>query len=114
MAPSVNGPTSSRLPADRMFARKLTLSLGRETVSLQPRLVELLVDSLRRLGSSDGDAVADEVSSLATAGIRIDLRLSAGELGALADAIYQINAPSRPVDPNFARLLTQLRERQAE
>jgi hypothetical protein len=81
-------------------------------VSLEPRRITLLVDSLRQLESSDGDAVADEVSFLVTSGIRIDLRLSAGELTALADAINRLNPPSRPVDPNFMRLLTQLREQQ--
>jgi hypothetical protein len=85
-----------------------------QTARDQPRLVELLVDSLRQLGSADGDAVADEVASLARAGIRIDLRLSAPELGALADAITRTNTPARPLDPTFARLLAHLRARQAE
>lgn len=114
MSLSANSPIATRPAADRMFGRKIAFSLGRGgTVSLPPRLIPLLVDSLRQLASSDGDAVADEVSSLATAGIRIDLRLDAGELGALAAAINRINPPTRPLDPNLVRLLAQLREEQA-
>ena len=104
--------SAARLPTGRAFGRKVTFSLGRESVSLPPRVVEQLVGSLRQLHSSTGDAVADEVSSLATAGIRIDLRLSAAELRALAEAITGMQRPSRPLDSSVARLLAQLRELQ--
>jgi hypothetical protein len=111
MPTTTNGPSS--VAAERTFGRKITFSLGRGTVALQPRLVAQLVDSLRELATSDGDAVADEVSFLSTAGIRIDLRLSAAELRALADGITRMSPPSRPLDPSFVRLLDQLREQQA-
>jgi hypothetical protein len=103
----------NQLQLDRTSRRKITFSLSRESVSLEPRHVELLVTSLGQVGSPDGDAVADEVSALAVAGIRIDLRLSAGELDALAAAIVRLKAPSRMSDPGFERLLAHVREQQA-
>jgi hypothetical protein len=99
--------------ADRTPSRKLTFALRRGSVALEPRHVALLVESLRLLRSADGRAVADEVSSLAGAGVRIDLRLNASELHALADALVRLHVPSRPVEPGLARLLAQVREEQA-
>lgn len=104
---------ASQLHLDRTSRRKITFSLSRESVSLEPRQVELLVTSLEQVGSRYGDAVAEEVSSLAVAGVRIDLRLSAGELGALAAAIVRLKAPSRPAEPGFERLLAHVREQQS-
>ena len=100
-------------PRDRARARSITLSLSRGSVTLRRNHVDLLVRSLRELGSPDGNLVADEVEDLALAGVRIDLRLNAGELDAFASAVVSLGGPTRQVDPAFSRLLAYVREEEA-
>jgi hypothetical protein len=110
---SSRGNGRSPAPHDRVIARNITLSLSRGSISLKPSHVEQLVGSLRQLSSSHGNAVADEIGDLLLAGVRVDLRLSAGELDALASAVISLTSPLRTTDPAFARLLAYVREEEA-
>jgi hypothetical protein len=107
------GEDRRRALRERVLARNLTLSLSRGSVNLKQSHVELLVGSLRKLPSLDGDAVADEIEDLALAGVRIDLRLQPIELEALASAVICLTEGPRPADPAFARLLVCVREAEA-
>jgi hypothetical protein len=82
-------------------------------VPLHGHHVERLVATLGRLGSTDADAVAEEVSALALAGVRIDLVLSAPELASLVTALLRIQAESQMPDPAYGRLLALAREQQS-
>jgi hypothetical protein len=113
MAYSQQGDGRNAGRSERMAARNLALSLNRGSVPLKQRHVDQLVRSLRELGSTDGDAIAEEIASLALAGVRIDLRLGARELNTFASAVVGLTAPSGPVDPSFSRLLAYIREEEA-
>jgi hypothetical protein len=94
-------------------ARAATLTLGtREAIPLPMRHVTILGAALRALGTPDGREVADELDTLARAGVRVDLDPTPEVISALVAALINIesNMPGR--DATFARVLRLAREQQ--
>jgi hypothetical protein len=110
--PSFRTRTQRTSPAARPRRTSVTLAPGSTPVALQQNHVDLLVRALRAAGSGAADAVADEMSALALAGVRIDLLLTGDELQALIDALVRIDSGAQRADATFGRILSAARKQE--
>jgi hypothetical protein len=89
----------------------VVISFGRGSLSLRESEIARLVDALADLHDRDADAVIEEIEVLTLAGLRVELRLNDGEIGALTSAITRIiTTTPGGSHPRFSRLLTLVRE----
>jgi hypothetical protein len=105
---SVSPSSTSRGPRARRTT--VTLARGSEAVAVHEHHLALLVRTLRGAGSDAADTIAEEVSALALAGVRIDLLPSAAELDALIAALIRIQAAPHGYDATFGRILSAARK----
>jgi hypothetical protein len=97
-----------------MAQRHTIISVGHGSLSLTESDITALVGALRDLNDRDANAVVEEIETMKLAGLRIDLRLSQDETGALTSAVTRIltTTPSGS-QPRFGRLLTLVRDQSA-
>lgn len=79
------------------------------TLSLTATDVVQLLRSLHELKDPAADSIAEEIEVLQLAGVRVDLRPTDAETGALISAISKIIASSPGARPSFGRLLGLVR-----
>jgi hypothetical protein len=80
-------------------------SFGSGSMSLRNSDVTQLLAALHARGDAPAESIAEEIESLMTARVRVDLRPNAAESAALAAAIRQILANSPGPRPHFSRML---------
>jgi hypothetical protein len=78
-------------------------------ISLPEREVTHLLRSLHDLHDRDAESVAEEIEALILARVRVDLRPTEAETGALVSAITRILAGSPGPRPHLSRMLTLVR-----
>ena len=90
--------------ASASAAPRVEVTIARGTVPLMQNEITRLLEALAALGSAGADSIAEEISALRLAGIRMQLRPSEGELAALRAALLAADHRPRP-----ASGLTRLR-----
>ncbi|HEY5057547.1 MAG TPA: hypothetical protein VII51_00900 [Gaiellaceae bacterium] len=86
-------------------AEQTAFSFNSGAMSLRNTDVTQLLASLHGCGEKAAESIAEEIESLMTARVRVDLRPSAAETAALASAIRRILAASPGPRPHFTRML---------
>ena len=90
--------------ASASAAPRVEVTIARGTVPLMQDEITRLLQALAALGSAGADSIAEEISALRLAGIRMQLLPSEGELAALRAALLAADHRPRP-----ASGLTRLR-----
>ena len=90
--------------ASASAAPRVEVTIARGTVPLMQDEITRLLQALAALGSVGADSIAEEISALRLAGIRMQLLPSEGELAALRAALLAADHRPRP-----ASGLTRLR-----
>jgi len=90
--------------ASASAAPRVEVTIARNTVPLTQDEISRLLSALSGLESSAADSIAEEISALRLAGVRMQLLPSAGELIALRKALVAADHRPRP-----ASGLTRLR-----
>jgi hypothetical protein len=73
---------------------RVTLSLGADSVSLEPAELDRLVRSLRQVDAPGADAVAEEIAARTLTG-HVELCPTEAELAALLEALVRLRAGAR-------------------
>jgi hypothetical protein len=90
--------------ASASAAPRVEVTIARGTVPLMQDEITRLLQALAALGSAGADSIAEEISALRLAGIRMQLLPSESELAALRAALLAADHRPRP-----ASGLTRLR-----
>ena len=90
--------------ASASAAPRVEVTIARGTVPLMQNEITRLLEALAALGSAGADSIAEEISALRLAGIRMQLLPSESELAALRAALLAADHRPRP-----ASGLTRLR-----
>ena len=90
--------------ASASAAPRVEVTIARGTVPLMQDEITRLLQALAALGSAGADSIAEEISALRLAGIRMQLLPSGSELAALRAALLAADHRPRP-----ASGLTRLR-----
>ena len=90
--------------ASTSAAPRVEVTIARGTVPLMQDEITRLLQALAALGSAGADSIAEEISALRLAGIRMQLLPSESELAALRAALLAADHRPRP-----ASGLTRLR-----
>ena len=90
--------------ASASAAPRVEVTIARGTVPLMQNEITRLLEALAALGSAGADSIAEEISALRLAGIRMQLLPSDSELAALRAALLAADHRPRP-----ASGLTRLR-----
>jgi hypothetical protein len=94
-----------------MRRTSVTLTRGGAAVAVQQHHVDTLVRALRTSGSAAADDIADELTALSVAGVRLDLLPTPAELEALIDVLVRLTLTRTP-DGTFGRILSAARDRE--
>jgi len=90
--------------ASASAAPRVEVTIARGTVPLMQDEISRLLEALAALGSAGADSIAEEISALRLAGIRMQLLPNESELAALRAALLAADHRPRP-----ASGLTRLR-----